>query len=1246
MATITSIKQRILQLDAGSFQILCDAYLSREGYHNIVSLGTRTGSQKTTQGTPDTYFCENDGKYVLVEYTTQQTNLEKKVREDLNKCFDKSYTGLNIDDILEIIYCYASSNLIPGADKSLKQLCLDNGIQLVLIGIDQLSEDLYRRYPVLAKEHLNLTIDTEQIQSPEDYVETYDANKLAAPLQTRFFFREKELEKLKLAVSEEDVILITGAAGTGKTRIALQFAAQYAKEIGAVSYVIHDRGLRLFQDLKLYFETPGNYVIVIDDANQLSELGLIIDYVNKRDQGYSVIILITVRNYAIQKVKGEIIGKAHFKTVEIPLFTDEEIESLVRELFGIINPDYLERINFIAQGNPRIAMIAGRLACDANRLSAIQDVTGLYEEYYGSAFREANLENNMQLQVVAGIIAFLNSVHMDHMAPVLPLLSEQGVDQIAFRRCVQMLNELELVDVCQDTAVAISDQCFANYILKHVFVDTQAISIAELLNACFEPYRERSIQAVNTLIGVFQNKGVHDHVSRQIKLVWEKRKAKGGDQYWDWVKAFYPINQEEALLLISERINNSKSVIIKPHDIDVESGKNYESVDDDIIRILGGYVYSDNYEAALDLFFEYYEKRPDLFIQFYHAINLYYGVKRESSRTGFIAQIHLIQHFAKYSNGWQNEFVRILFFETAKKLLQIDYDQVEPSRTGDRLIYQRFSLKSSPDAFVFRKQIWEQILCAQENCNCKESVINLLEAYPSRAEDASQGIIHDDAPAIIQLASKVLSEENVCDCILAEKLSLTLESVGCDTAEFKPFLTSKKLHLYHLLGGDWDYNKHCDEYQIEKKRRIIFSLDQAVNPIKVFFEMFEIYSLCLQNEDHESYEISGGMMIAIAHLLQDKTNIELVANTVIASCVIEGINYYLIVNKLFFNFDPDHVKSIIENAPPNTLDLWLFAFYHEYPEALITKNTVEEFYAYLESDYDRFLQIESCRSFDFLDKYQRIDGDVFIKSVRLAFAKKEYSPNIVDIYFKLLFYEHKYSPEVVIQQFGKNRHLLEEIYLYEVAHNRMVDSSGGFLKVLCSLNIEFTKKYVRMRAAQNHMVWHDESSRVQALYDCDEYFKIIDAMVLACKEVSATTYFSFSFLMEALIDVPECLTSKRDEWAKHFIISYNTDNDLMGCLFDEISKLPDDDEKILFIKLLIGCNSNPNLFNKIPLTPSSYSCSGSAIPLYSQWIDYLNKLLPLFHGFQYLPHKNRIKETIESLNERIRREEIEELLRG
>ena len=123
MAVIDEIKQRILQLDAGSFQSMCDRYLSRSGYPNIVSLGTLAGTQKTTRGTPDTYFFDTNGKYVFVEYTTQQQNVPGKIKSDIQKCLDVSSTQIPHNNISEIIYCHTSSNIEPKDDYEFRSMC-------------------------------------------------------------------------------------------------------------------------------------------------------------------------------------------------------------------------------------------------------------------------------------------------------------------------------------------------------------------------------------------------------------------------------------------------------------------------------------------------------------------------------------------------------------------------------------------------------------------------------------------------------------------------------------------------------------------------------------------------------------------------------------------------------------------------------------------------------------------------------------------------------------------------------------------------------------------------------------------------------------------------------------------------------------------------------------------------------------------------------------------------------------------
>ena len=112
MATVTEVRAKLDQINDADFQIICDQYLSKKGYPNIVCLGTEAGAHKTTSGTPDTYFCRDDGKYVFVEYTTKKKGLVGKIQEDLQKCLDKPITKINSFRYNELIYCYKFFHII------------------------------------------------------------------------------------------------------------------------------------------------------------------------------------------------------------------------------------------------------------------------------------------------------------------------------------------------------------------------------------------------------------------------------------------------------------------------------------------------------------------------------------------------------------------------------------------------------------------------------------------------------------------------------------------------------------------------------------------------------------------------------------------------------------------------------------------------------------------------------------------------------------------------------------------------------------------------------------------------------------------------------------------------------------------------------------------------------------------------------------------------------------------------------
>lgn len=166
-----------------------------------------------------------------------------------------------------------------------------------------------------------------------------------------------------------------------------------------------------------------------------------------------------------------------------------------------------------------------------------------------------------------------------------------------------------------------------------------------------------------------------------------------------------------------------------------------------------------------------------------------------------------------------------------------------------------------------------------------------------------------------------------------------------------------------------------------------------------------------------------------------------------------------------------------------------------------------------------------------------------------------------------------------------------------------------------------------------HHRLHDESEKLHALYEAPDFIETIDMMIEECAQTSLS-FFDCHSLMKVFVFVPDKTTHKSDEWIKHYITKNNTDYEKMECLFSIISELCDD-RKTEYMNYLININADPELFKRIPLCPTSYSWSGSAVPLYSKWVDYLKGLLPLFSGIQFLQHKKVTLDEIERLSKMI-----------
>ena len=1271
MATITSVKERINQLNPASFQILCDELLSKEGYPNIVSLGTQDGAEKTTRGTPDTFFCLSNGKYVFTEYTTQKTGLPAKIRADIDKCLDENYTKVPLQEIAEIVYCHTSSNISPADDRTLRLLCEENGIKLTLIGIDSLAEKLMK-YPSIIKRNLMLSIDSEQIQTADDFIRQYDSNAMAATLATDFLFRETEIDSIDKAFDKVSAVLLTGPAGTGKTRLAVEYAKRHASKHNETLLCIHDRSIPMYEDLKLYFEKPGDYFVFVDDANQLSELEHVIEYANKTDAGYRVRILMTVRDYAVSKVKSDISGIIRYETIPVTPFSDDEITELVKNNYGIQNPNYLERIVQIAEGNARIAMLAGKIACDANRLDAISDVSALYVNYFGRVLHETGIDSNNKLLVSAGIMAFLNAIHLDHIDPILPILDMKGLAKSDFIENLHILHGHEIVDIYNDKGVRFSEQCMANFVLKYVFFDRKVISLSAMIESCFAPYHQRTIHAVNTLLAVYHNADLKNYVEEEILNLWKKLEAEDSPIFFDYLKTFFPANEVQTLLILKKRIDAESPIFIRAEDINAEDGKNFQSVSDDIINILGGFAYLENLDSALDLFFQYYLKRPDLYMQFYHAATSSFSVDKHSSEYGFRIQILFFTKMLEYCKNDKDNLVELLFIGVASHFLQLKFSPCEDTRNGKGVTLYYIPIELTPGVKEYRELIWKHLLSVASTSSWHQRIKNILRTYGKTVYDCSKEVVEFDASYIFELLKQVLSPENLADCLTAQSLQGILAAAEYPTDELHPYLDSPKYKLYQLIiGPKWTTETSFEERRNTKEAAIQEYMISAANKFSAFEEIFQIFVDRAMDDGHICYEAAEGINIAMKSLMGSEEDYIRCASLILSSETITGIEIYQIAKTLFSMLTSQEVLELLGNSNQQHRNEWLFAYYHEnnLPAGYHTwiygadihkianatfkhygyKTELAGLYVFLKDNSDRDIHLSSGRDIDFLDKYLSADPHVIIAASEIILKKKEYSPFMVCLYFEYQFNEFHIHPSAVIQKFSQDINLLEQIYLCVKENGRLADLSGKFLSTLLEADKGFIKKYIKwfIRKSEKAMLAESDPD-VAAFYSQDEYLYILDSIVdKAILSVQFPPMIVSKIIKKLLIfsNKNKGMHEKCDCWIKHFIECYYHDKQKMHFLFAALTEISIA-QAAEYIALLINCTKNYDIFEAIPLTPSSYKCSGSLVPTYSSWVENLEKLLPLFVGLDYIEHKNRVQQLIEYYRKKIKEEEISDILEG
>ncbi len=1250
MSKLTDIKSRIDQLDGGAFQNFCDAYLSCRGYKNGYSLGMNTGTDKTTKGNPDTYFLTANDNYIFVMYTTQKTDFMKKAIEDINKCLDSEKTGIPVDNVAEIIYCHTYGRLKPGDDQYLRQYCENRGAPLTLIGLDELGSDVFCKYPFLSKDFLGVSIDSGQILPLDIFVRDHDANIMSAPLGTEFLFRTEELQEATTALYDKDVLLIAGPAGVGKTRFALELCHQLSEEKGYVVLVIKNKNLPLYEDLIASIESGNEYLVLVDDANELSGLHHVLDYLPRvgTESRHVAKLILTVRDYARRQVIQNIMEITKPATLKLSPFKDDAIGKLMEACYRITNRVYTDRIVAIAEGNARLAMLAGKLASESENLSAIQDASDLYHNYYSKQIdRLIKSETGI---ISAGIIAFIQVVHLEHLENLKPIFDISKITDDDFITDLKSLHETEIVDLCNDKAARISDQSFSNFLIKYVFVEQKVIPLSIMIETCFQVNKGRTIEACNILLNVFSDQGVREYVEDQINLVWNKLEH-NPELFWPFFKAFYMVRPTETLILVQMKIEQEPSHSFDVRTLTLKDDRPDHNISDDILQILGSFEDHSDLPTALELLLLYYEKRLDLFEQFYSILAGRFEVSLDSPRFGYYTQSTVVQHLCNAVEVNPDDMnLLYLFIRVADHFLKLDVSKAE---SGRRNTISFYTLALPPDQPVleYRKKLILAIHQIYQRGYMQTEIEYILSQYGICHYDAdtSLEVIHAEFEEILNLFS-LFQVENLYHCVIAEQIQKTASRIEYDASHIlAPFLNSEKYQIYSTLYCDsTKYLSLEYEQSTQAHKKDVRNLVKDYTPQDVEC-LLQVCIESIQLFDKDERNLIIGLQY-VFDAIKDRASLFLyLTESYIQADTPYNVGAGSIVENLFSFMPVQEVKTFITKRHFRQQNTWLWYFYTRMPEDKISQLWVNDLFNYLNAP-DKTLISSPYRWLESLQRYTAIDSKIYLKALRIITDHYEDSPFVFSLYvFDILNHNSPKDIDKVLSKFAGELPLLEEVYIKGIFYSNQADHDGALLHALITLDPKFLYKYfdtlvsIHKKDRFNRSFDHTQLLRI---WDTECYIKLADAVFdHLCKnrdEIHWLNHSPLHIILHNEAEHPERI-AKQERWIAHIIEQYGSDEMRMYELFYAIGELPDIRRKKSIEKFL-AYNSDPNMFELLPLEPLCIGGWGSQIPYMQARIDYLSSLLPSVSGLKYLKQKQRIEHDIEMWRAQIRSEEVRELL--
>lgn len=331
-----------------------------------------------------------------------------------------------------------------------------------------------------------------------------------------------------------------------------------------------------------------------------------------------------------------------------------------------------------------------------------------------------------------------------------------------------------------------------------------------------------------------------------------------------------------------------------------------------------------------------------------------------------------------------------------------------------------------------------------------------------------------------------------------------------------------------------------------------------------------------------------------------------------------SLNGYRQIKYLLDHIGYEATYCFINNEVFAKKDEWMAFIWECMPEETIDEKIINDYKTFVFNNLAKDKPI--VPAVQVVARYCERDSKLKAVVIKAVLTNPQMSANFLSYVYDDV------AVEGIINFFENDIIALASIYMSAIENNCHIDYDGKLFKRIFEQHPTVWNEYVDWIKSKDTMcgdgnehkiielIWGDDKWR-----ECVEYaFKVLidDDVIFHIKEPADMLFTNTT---------DETILERKKYWLIEKL--RETSLELKKCkklIEMVVNVLPD--WKLEYILEFLKINKNPEDFKEIPLFPSSYSWSGSEIPLIMEKIDFLKSLKDNIKGINFIEHRKYIEE--------------------